>query len=521
MKRNDIPIILATAAYSLLFYQQSPGVNYFLFNTILILLLVIRDQSLIFSKTFIAAAAGCIISSFFVFWYDTSLPYVADVISLVLVAGVSFDRNSSFIISCFHSCYSWISMAVYLPLDLMNGLNSPDVNNGRANLLHKIVLAIIPFVIFLLFFFIYRSGNPIFDQLAANINFDFISLPWCFFTLGGFILMYGFFKQRVISFVQKTDQNTSDELIPISLEDHVKTMLGNLISLPNLIYTGVLLLIMLNGLLALVNGIDIYYLGFLHATPPGITFSQYLHNGTNSLIASIILAVSIILFYFRGYLNFYEHNNWLRKLSYIWIAQNIILVISTAYRNTVYISNYGMTHKRIGVYVYLFLCVAGLVTTFIKIRNAKNNWFLFRKNAWIAYGFMIVACPFDWNSIITDFDINWFQSDKTMEIDQRYLADLGHTNMARLFQYYIVEGKTLHARADTSQSGSMSLGRSSSDQNEYAHEIRNMIWYEYLYLERDYARHKWPSHCMSKSNNLHAVEKMIKDNNLECPVTIR
>jgi hypothetical protein len=154
----------------------------------------------------------------------------------------------------------------------------------------------------------------------------------------------------VVKYIYDADHGTNDDLQPITLEDHIKS---GTISVGNLVYTGVLLLAMLNILLATVNGLDIYYLGILHTTPAGITFSQYLHNGTDSLIASIILAVSVILFYFRGYLNFYEGNKWLKALTYLWIAQNIMLVISTAYRNTVYIGDYGLTHKRIGVYVYL------------------------------------------------------------------------------------------------------------------------------------------------------------------------
>lgn len=377
------------------------------------------------------------------------------------------------------------------------------------------VLAIFPVLIFLVFFFIYRAGNPIFDELASKINFDFISIYWCIFSVGGFLLMYAFFKHRVINSLIARDELTPDNLFPLTKENFANSATGKLITIPGLVYTGVLLLILLNVLLAAVNSVDIYYLGIAHRIPAGITFSQYLHNGTNSLIASIILAIAIILFYFRGYLNFYENNRLLKSLSFVWIIQNIILVISTAYRNTAYISNYGLTHKRIGVYVYLILCVVGLITTFIKISHKKNNWFLFRKNAWIFYGFMIIACPFDWDSIITTFDINRFQKDNTMEIDQRYLAQLSHTNLAQIFEYYIVEGKTLHANSNERQISRVET------YNYYGEQIKNMIWYQYLDLKHDYAAHKWQSHCVTKSQNLKGVEKMIEEHHLVCPVSVR
>jgi hypothetical protein len=48
-----------------------------------------------------------------------------------------------------------------------------------------------------------------------------------------------------------------------------------------------------------------------------------------------------------------------------------------------------------------------------------------------------------------------------------------------------------------------------------------MIWLKYLNLKEHYADHQWQSHCMSKSKNLHEVERMIQENNLSCPVNLR
>lgn len=144
---------------------------------------------------------------------------------------------------------------------------------------------------------------------------------------------------------------------------------------------------------------------------------------------------------------------------------------------------------------------------------------MFRKNAWIFYGLMILSCPFDWDSIITNFDINTFESTKTLELDQYYLAGLGHANFAVMFDYYIVQGKTLRLTAFKQVRSAEGAAEKISD--KYTEEVKNMLWYKYLEMERDYAGHHWQSHCVSKSNNLHAVEKMIKDHGLICPVSLR
>lgn len=512
MKRNDVPILVATAAWSLLFYRQSAGINYFLFDIVLIILLLVRDTSLLGRFSFIAAAAGCIVSSFFVFWYDTTLPYAANLISLVLLAGLSADPELSFIIAWVQSFFSMCCVVIFMAADVMSHIISPAPDSGQGRALKRITLAIIPVIIFIVFFLIYRESNPIFEQLASRINFDWLSMAWLSFTFGGFLLLYGFFKQRIAASIQRRDHDTPDHLTAMS-ED--QDAISHIASAGSLLYTGVLLLILLNGLLAVVNGLDVYYLGIADAIPAGITYSQFLHNGTNALIFSIILAIGIILFYFRGYLNFYAGNKWLKLLAYGWIGQNILLVLSTCYRNFSYIATYGLTHKRIGVYVYLILCITGLVTTFIKILQARNNWFLFRKNAWIMYALLIAASPVDWDTVIADFNISHFQADQKMEIDQRYMADLSHTNLAQLFRYYVVEKRSLNAVVDSSMTES---GRGSQSYNA---EIQNMLWYNYLYLDRDYTRHDWQSTCHSKEENLDRIREMIRVHHLICPVSLR
>lgn len=522
MKRNDVPILVATAAWSFLFYRQSAGINYFIFDILLIILLLVRDAALLRRLTFIAAAAGCIVSSFFVFWYGTTLPYVANVISLVALAGFSMDPESSFIIAWLQSFFSMCCVVIFMASDFIMRITSPRENSTESRAIQKVLLAIIPVVIFFVFFFIYRESNPIFDQLASRINFDWLSAGWVLFTIGGFLLMYGFFRQRIADSIQRHDHTTPDDLAVITEEQDSFSQFANA---DNLVYTGVLLLILLNGLLSVVNGLDVYYLGIAHRVPAGITYAQFLHNGTNALILSIILAISIILFYFRGYLNFYGGNKWLKLLAHLWIAQNIILVLSTCYRNYSYIASYGLTHKRIGVYVYLALCIAGLVTTFVKILQAKNNWFLFRKNAWIMYAMLIAAVPVDWDTVIADFNISHFQEDKKMEIDQQYMVNLSHANLAQLFRFYIVENKSLKTREDSVQAvvavtapNAEAIIETIADPNI---EIKKALWSNYLYLDRNYGKHDWQSTCISKDRNLTAIKEMIRAHQLTCPVSLR
>lgn len=511
MFNNRTLIVISTAAFCWLFYHQADGINYLIFNVLLLIALLLRDLSLLKSKAFLAISIASLASAFAIYWYGTDWPLQMNMLSLLALAGYSYSRESSLLVAMFHSGYSFFATpVVYVFERLFNGGDAVKPNESK--LFKRVVLSIVPLAIVFIFVQIYRSGNPIFDKYISAINFDFISLEWFFFMLFGAWLMFTFFKQSIIKQLQQSDNSTPDALRAITAQEHNESYFGQLIQIPNEVFTGVLLFGLLNVLLACVNGLDFYFVFVKNILPEGITISQYVHNGTNALIASVMLASFIILFYFRGYLNYYSQSKWLKVLAYTWIAQNALLIFSTAFRNGMYIDGFGLTHKRIGVLIYLWLTVIGLMTVAVKIALTKNNWFLFRKNAWAIYLTLIVYVMFDWDGIITNYNLHHFETDKRMEIDQRYLVNLSHTNLTKLFEFYLVKQKKLNDKKQdidneyNEDSFSSSSGRSSM---AYTHEIERMVWDKYRELKADYKEHEWPSECYTKTRNLRETEALI------------
>ena len=91
--------------------------------------------------------------------------------------------------------------------------------------------------------------------------------------------------------------------------------------------------------------------------------SDLVHSGINTLIASILIAIAIILYFFRRNLNFYSENRILKHLTFIWIALNIMLIVLIAIKNQNYITSFGLTYKRIGVHIYISTVLAIQVLT--------------------------------------------------------------------------------------------------------------------------------------------------------------
>ena len=426
MKRNTILLLTATLLYSFLFYHQFAGINFLLFSVALLTFQLISDRELLKHSRWLLAAAGSLLSGACVAWYGNSLSIIANVISLSLASASSIKEKTSLLFGLIYSFYSYSSSLLFMFIDRLDRAQSAT-EEAKSSWTRKFALIGIPFLITLLFFFMYRGSNALFNEFAKKLNFDFISWNWIAFTLGGFVLLYGFFRHRRLSFMSNYDAAAGDSVDRTNT--NTITLFGKKLSLSDENFSGIALFFMLNALLLIVNGLDINFLFIDGKLPAGLSYSEFVHQGTGMLITSIIVAIAIILFYFRGALNFYEKSPLLKLLAYFWIMQNVFMLFSTAVRNDMYITEYGLTYKRIGVYVYLLLTAVGLCTTLLKIAQARSNMYLFRTNSWIFYLVLLASCVFDWDSIITDYNIN-----KARQLERAYLVGLSYSNLPQLYE---------------------------------------------------------------------------------------
>lgn len=431
MKRNDWLLLLAVAFYSFLFYRQSAGINFVIFNFILLGCLAIKNKHAAKGKRWLLVALGCMASAFCVGYHGNLLSVVANIISLSVLSTLSINRNSSAVISLISSACAYCASPVNLIIDFIE--RSQKQSEKQTNYWKRILLIGIPIIITFIFFFLYRASNPLFDNLAQKINLDFISVSWILFTLLGLILLYGFFYQRKLKSLSAWDER------PGKLENkEYKTLklFGKDLNITDENLSGLVLFVLLNILVLIVNLGDINFLLFTHKLPAGMSYSEFVHQGIDALIVSIIIAIAIVLFYFRGGLNFFEKSKAIKVLACIWILQNAFMIYSTSCRNTLYISECGLTFKRIGVYVYLMLALTGLFTTLVKIIKTKSNSYLFRVNGWVFYAFLIILTLPNWDRIVTQFNVRNNKTDYP-----EYMLTLSNSNIPDLLPLYKTSGK--------------------------------------------------------------------------------
>lgn len=507
MKKNDWILIASVAVYSILFYAQTYGANFLLFTIFIISMLYVKDKNVVKSKAWIATALASIASAGAVFLYGNYLSFIANAISLSILSALSFSATTSALFALLFSCYSYVSAIAFMVIDYLQRKKKKLETAHPVSV--KLLLFLIPFIVVLVFFFLYKSSNPLFNNFTKNINLDFISWSWIRFTLLGFILLYGFFYHRVIDVFKNADELASNNLSKEKSE--YKSWLGSSFTQHHEVLSGVILFSLLNALLLTVNVLDVVYMWMDGGLPNGMNYTDFVHNGTEALITSIIFAILIILFYFRGWLNYFENNKAIKLLAYLWIAQNIFMVVSTAYRNNLYIEDYFLTYKRIGVYVYLLLCVIGLITTFIKIKNIKSNWFLFRINSWLFYAVLVLSTIFRWDSIITKYNIKSAE-EKRRPIDKNYLVDLSYINLPQLI---LMNDSLINKRMieddDLSSSGSsFSFKRKYYDSYSEERDFKPRLHLKLYDFFKEHDELDWQSYCIMKHEKFYEVMSLIK-----------
>jgi uncharacterized membrane protein len=150
------------------------------------------------------------------------------------------------------------------------------------------------------------------------------------------------------------------------------------------------------------------------------------HERVNAVIFSILMAVGVILFYFKGGFNFDEKAHLLKKLAKVWIVLNVVLIVSAMIKNTEYVSFYGLTYKRLGVYAFLILAIIGLVYSFLKITKQKTNAYLVNQMVWYFYGTILICSFFNWGNLITNYNISVNKG-----VEPKFLSSLNFNDEAR------------------------------------------------------------------------------------------
>lgn len=434
---TNLAVLVATILYVTLFYQSESGLNVWLYTSGLIGFLLLQDPDRLKSYPVLISGGAALIGALMIVVHHSALAQWTHQVGMLALVGFSQDRTLRFL------GYGFL-------MALINLFETPKhyfmqfkelieaISPRWVPLLRYVQLSLIPLLIAGLFFGLYCAANPHLET-AVNKTFGWLSglFQWevdpellgrIFF---GMLFAGAIFYKTSFQLLAHWQGKHRETLQRLRNSQMLRLPTG-MLGLKREYRMGLILLSTLNGLLLVVNLLDLKYIWMNGQELGPAQLSNFVHEGTYVLIVTILMAMGILLYWFRDNLNFYPDNRSLKLLAYAWIIQNAWLVLSVATRNYHYVHAYGFTHKRLGVFVFLLLVLAGLFLLLLKIRDKKSAYFLVKRNMEVAFVVLLLSSLVNWDMAITRYNL---QFPPSKGLDAGYLLyRLSDKNTALLYQ---------------------------------------------------------------------------------------
>lgn len=416
-------LVIGVIVFVSLLYQQSPGVNIAIICLVMWFLIFLNRSKKQSVKTFWLLSACLFITAIAFAWYGDVFSFFALLIS-TLIFGI-------------WSQYPTINILLYPVLWVINYLSFIfrvfyfkywlPVGKTVSDFWKKtFAFVLIPGVFVIFFIFVYASGSDLFASLFKNITFHFEFFEVTALLLLGFFLLFNFWFMLIPKQIIRWNHIFIDDFH--AGNQHQLKPVFSFLPLDFERKSGEISLILLNALLLFF--IVTYNYEQFFRNGPDATLSSEIHNRVAMIIFSIVMAIAVIMFYFKSTFNFDDKARNLKLLTIGWIILNSLLIISAFIKNTEYVLTFGLTYKRIGVFIFLTLSLAGLFITFLKLKFKKTNFFLLNRMAWVFFGTFIVTSCINFSWIVTKYNITWHKNE-----DIHYLRSLDY-NKQILFDRY-------------------------------------------------------------------------------------
>ena len=119
-------------------------------------------------------------------------------------------------------------------------------------------------------------------------------------------------------------------------------------------------------LFACYLGFELYYL-WMREIPEGFYYSGYAHEGAAWLTVALAISTFTLGFIFHGALLAHPRIDTLKKLTWIWSAENFLLALCVYHRLYIYIGYNGMTRMRVVALFGIAAVVGGFALVVWKV----------------------------------------------------------------------------------------------------------------------------------------------------------
>ncbi|NVO20084.1 MAG: DUF4173 domain-containing protein [Bacteroidetes bacterium] len=409
-----LALVAGIAIFDFLFYLEAPGLNALLLVPVILTLVRLSGRNPFGNRFLIISSAGLLLAGIAVSLYSSATSILAYFGTFVIFLGFSLEPElKSILATMFQSGLNFFMAIPVFGSELSEILK---IKKMAPTAWKVMKLLLIPLILLFLFTTIYRFANPVFDHWFYYLDLFFRSiLEWLEKYLEIPHIIFLLFTAGLISGIIYRGRHTTGRMIEEPQTDELtrwrkkRARFGSytlrMTALKDEYRIGIMLLFLMSGLLFLVNISEIVWISGSYLDRSAHEMSKQVHEGTGLLILSIFLSMVIMLFLFRKNLNFYPGKKKLISGSGIWILLNGILGLQVGIQNWFYISQYGLTYKRIGVFFFLLLVLTGLALLWIKISRKKTIWYLIKSNSWSFYVLFVLLSLIPWESIMVTYNL--------------------------------------------------------------------------------------------------------------------
>ena len=397
MKKHQI-ILACSIVFTLLFYNESVGVNLSIFGLLLTGSICYFFQDRFTDRSHLILVVTSVLSCMAFAWYGDFVSFLALAISILFLQ-FKIQESKLKIVQVFPLIFLNAFASIGRIFMFSQWLPERKIHNNFAKKL--VAYFIIPTIFIIVFFTAYSFGSSHFSSLLTDYTLDIDIVEVILIGILGFYISFSFWNYWVPEVCHE-----KNDLLDNDFKNIAEIKSQNTFSFLDIDFerkSGEITLVLLNFLLV-VFIITYNYEQFFEVIEKS-NLSADTHERVNSVIFSIIMAVGVIMFYFKGGFNFDKKATNLKKLAKIWIVLNGLLIVSTIIKNSEYISVFGLTYKRLGVYAFLILAIIGLVFVFRKITKQKTNAYLANQMVWYFYGTVLLCSFVNWGNLITTYNI--------------------------------------------------------------------------------------------------------------------
>lgn len=410
-----IYIFILTILHSVLFFNNSLGVNVILFTIPLLIFIyyVLKSNKKIKNKKGLLFIIPIVLLSSAYFYYNNIFRLfniiiipILYILMYIYVIKPEYQLRRIFVnimnllfepFDCIGKLYRLIRITLSKKIKL-SATNKKKI---------KSILVVIPIVIIVLL--LLSSADMMFKSLFSSIHIN-ISIGNIIGRIIVGVIVFTYLGSQINYLLFTYKKEKDEELSKIKVEDYTVKLL---LTILNIIYV-VFIFIQVRSLL-------------LHNVSKSINYAEYARSGFFQLMFISLINLIILLVSKNS-----KETKYNKAMSIIMVAFTLLIILTSAYRMYLYESAYGYTLLRLLVYVTLGTEAILLIPTIIYILNSKLKIFNYYMVIIISIYTIINLISFD--KVIAYRNVNRYYS--TDKIDTEYLENGYTDNVSYLYDLY-------------------------------------------------------------------------------------